>query len=39
MIDQGEPQRILIGVVIPCYRVRNVVLDVISRIGPEVTRI
>jgi len=28
-----------IGVVIPCYRVRDLVLGVIARIGPEVTRI
>jgi dolichol-phosphate mannosyltransferase len=39
MIDRDELQQVPIGVVIPCYRVRNVVLDVISRIGPEVTRI
>jgi dolichol-phosphate mannosyltransferase len=34
-----EQLRRTIGVVIPCYRVRDAVLDVIARIGPEVSRI
>jgi dolichol-phosphate mannosyltransferase len=31
--------RVAIAVVIPCYRVRSTIVDVIDRIGPEVTSI
>jgi dolichol-phosphate mannosyltransferase len=50
LAEQASPDRasaaiiavgrtVLIAVVIPCYRVRNEVLGVIARIGPEVTKI
>lgn len=33
------PSTTIVGVVIPCYKVRKHILDVINKIGPEISRI
>src|SRR5262245_36930643 len=37
--DMDKSENLKVGVVIPCYKVRNHVLGVLSAIGPEVSRI
>lgn len=36
LLPGGKPAKPLIAVIIPCYRVKQHVLDVLARIGPEV---
>lgn len=39
MIFLNELARVKIGVVIPCYKVKGQILEVLGKIGPEVSRI